>query len=40
MIPFPACTAVGSSDSDSVLSVVVDNDGGAVRGGDRRGARY
>ncbi len=33
-------TAVGSSDSDSVVSVVVDSDGGAGGGGDRRGARY
>ncbi len=33
------CT-VGSSDSDSVVSVVVDSDGGVGGGGDRRGARY
>ncbi len=33
-------TAVGSSDSDSVVSVVVDSDGGAGGGGDRREAKY
>ncbi len=27
-------------DSDSVVSVVVDSDGGAGGGGDRKGARY
>ncbi len=31
---------MGSSDSDSVVSVVVDSDGGAGGGSDRRGARY